>query len=123
MKPEAPGLSSTTTGCLVMRVTSLPSARASWSVALPAANGHHEGDGLSGYSACADAAPSASRTPASNACHCSFMSILSDPNRGDDHIKTKIGRYDRSSMLPIWPSSAADEKTSRDLYAVFCALP
>ena len=37
--PLAPALLSTTTGCLVSVVTDWPRARASWSVALPAANG------------------------------------------------------------------------------------
>ena len=49
MKPDAPGLLSTITVCLVMRVTSWPSERASWSVALPAANGTTNVICLSGY--------------------------------------------------------------------------
>jgi hypothetical protein len=48
MKPDAPGLLSTITFCLVILVTSWPSERASWSVALPAANGTTNVNGLSG---------------------------------------------------------------------------
>ena len=51
MKPDAPALLSMTTGCFVCAVTSWPSARASWSVALPAANGTTNVIGFSGYCA------------------------------------------------------------------------
>src|SRR3954447_23658036 len=51
MKPFAPARLSITTGCLVCAVISWPSARASWSVALPAANGTTNVIGFSGYSA------------------------------------------------------------------------
>jgi hypothetical protein len=63
MKPDAPGLSSTTTACLVIRVTSWPSARASWSVALPAAKGTTKVIVLSGYCASASEAMHASAMP------------------------------------------------------------
>ncbi len=46
--PLAPPLFSTTTACLVAVVTAWPSARASWSVALPAANGTTKVMGLDG---------------------------------------------------------------------------
>src|SRR5262245_6585125 len=58
--PLAPALLSTTTACLVASVIDWPSARASWSVALPAANGTMKVTGFSGYLvACAKALPSA----------------------------------------------------------------
>ena len=44
----APALLSTTTACLVVSVIDWPSARASWSVALPAANGTMKVIGLTG---------------------------------------------------------------------------
>ena len=47
--PLAPALLSTTTACLVSAVIDAPSARASWSVALPAANGTTKVIGWSGY--------------------------------------------------------------------------
>ena len=46
--PLAPALLSTTTACLVCSVIDWPSARASWSVALPAANGTMKVIGLAG---------------------------------------------------------------------------
>src|SRR3982750_4694079 len=49
--PLAPGLSSTTTRCLVSLVISCAATRASVSVALPAANGTTKVTGFSGYSA------------------------------------------------------------------------
>src|SRR6478735_8208978 len=48
MKPLAPALLSMTTGCLVSAVMPLPSARAIWSVAVPAANGTTKVMALSG---------------------------------------------------------------------------
>ena len=46
--PLAPALLSTTTACLVSLVMDWPMARASWSVALPAANGTTKVMGLAG---------------------------------------------------------------------------
>src|SRR6478752_3405512 len=48
MKPLAPALLSITTGCFVSAVMPLPSARAIWSVAVPAANGTTKVMALSG---------------------------------------------------------------------------
>ena len=53
--PLAPALLSTTTACFVSAVIEAPSARASWSVALPAANGTMKVTGRSGYLTCAPA--------------------------------------------------------------------
>ena len=50
--PLAPALLSTTTACLVCSVIDWPSARASWSVALPAANGTMKVIGLGRIGLC-----------------------------------------------------------------------
>ena len=47
-KPLAPGLSSTTTVCFVASYIAWPTPRASWSVALPAANGTTKVTGFEG---------------------------------------------------------------------------
>src|SRR3982751_2879860 len=62
--PLAPALLSTTTACLVCSVIDWPSARASWSVALPAANGTTKVIGLAGYACPNEGAAGASATAA-----------------------------------------------------------
>src|SRR5689334_10658094 len=67
--PLAPALLSTTTACFVSVVIEAPSARASWSVALPAAKGTTKVIGFSGYLPCAAAgiAMTAERTATTQA--------------------------------------------------------
>src|SRR4051794_13783387 len=57
--PLAPALLSTITACFVSAVIEAPSARASWSVALPAANGTMNVTGRSGYLPCDQAGAAA----------------------------------------------------------------
>src|SRR5438046_6868 len=65
--PLAPALLSTITACFVSAVIEAPRARASWSVALPAANGTMKVTGRSGYLPCAHAGVAAAKAARSAA--------------------------------------------------------
>src|SRR5512147_503200 len=95
--PLAPALLSTTTGCFVCSVIDWPSARASWSVALPAAKGTTKLNGLAGKP-CAAARPGSTRARPKAA-------VATRRRRGREGVIALV-----SWMVRWWKSSARPDE-------------